>query len=296
MRKFSDRIRCWFGLACPRTAIVVNYLWKIHRMPHLRHPRSLNEKINWLKLHGDNKAIAHLADKYAVRSYVEKKGLGDILVPLLGKFDDVAALREAWPSLEAPFVIKANNSCQTVIVVKDKAGVNLEAILHTVQAWMDDREFWGFFVEPQYKYIEPCIIVEKFLTETGETAKHSSSLVDYKIWCFDGKPECLWVCTNRGPHGLDTQCFDFDWRQHPERLRFNHHFRKASMPLPRPAGLERMKECAAILSKGFPQVRVDFYCVGGKVYFGEMTFTSNGGFMTYFTPEYLLELGERCGL
>lgn len=38
------------------------------------------------------------------------------------------------------------------------------------------------------------------------------------------------------------------------------------------------------------------YWVDGKAWFGEMTFTSNGGCMPYFTEEYLLELGALCSL
>jgi len=95
---------------------------------------------------------------------------------------------------------------------------------------------------------------------------------------------------------LDMSCFDSDWNEHPERLVYSSHFRKPGISLPRPAGLEKMLEYASILSKGFPQVRVDFYCIGEKVYFGEMTFTSNGGCMPYFTDEYQRELGSLCKL
>ena len=73
-------------------------------------------------------------------------------------------------------------------------------------------------------------------------------------------------------------------------------FRRGAGELPRPEGLERMRECAEILSKGFPQVRVDLYCVGSKIYFGEMTFTSSGGCMPFYTRDYLLELGSLCKL
>ena len=52
-----------------------------------------------------------------------------------------------------------------------------------------------------------------------------------------------------------------------------------------------MIEKAAILSKGHKQVRVDFYNIDGKIYFGEMTLTSQGGYMNYFTKEFLLKMG-----
>ena len=54
-----------------------------------------------------------------------------------------------------------------------------------------------------------------------------------------------------------------------------------------------MLEVATILSQGFPQVRIDLYNIRGKVYFGEMTFTSEQGRMGYFTNTYQIELGKK---
>ena len=53
------------------------------------------------------------------------------------------------------------------------------------------------------------------------------------------------------------------------------------------------KALAEKLAKNIPFVRVDFYEVDGKVYFGELTFTSQGGFMDFYTPEFNKELGSK---
>ena len=55
----------------------------------------------------------------------------------------------------------------------------------------------------------------------------------------------------------------------------------------------KMLEYASILSQGFPQVRVDLYEVDGSIYFGEMTFTSMMGRMTYLTQQALLQMGQQ---
>ena len=52
----------------------------------------------------------------------------------------------------------------------------------------------------------------------------------------------------------------------------------------KPKGFEEMKELAKVLSAGIPHVRVDFYDVNGKVYFGELTFYHWSG-MKAFEPE-----------
>ena len=138
--------------------------------------------------------------------------------------------------------------------------------------------------------------MERFLQETGSSAEWSSSLVDYKVWCFDGRPECICTYYDRTPHSVRMACFDTDWNEHPERLVYSYHFLKSDVRIPRPEGLEKMLEYASVLSEGFPQVRVDFYNISGRIYFGEMTFTSNGGYMDYFTPAYLREMGALCRL
>ena len=60
----------------------------------------------------------------------------------------------------------------------------------------------------------------------------------------------------------------------------------------KPNNIEEMLRCAMALSIGFPQVRVDLYNIRGKIYFGELTFTSAFGFMNYYTQETLDEMGE----
>lgn len=50
------------------------------------------------------------------------------------------------------------------------------------------------------------------------------------------------------------------------------------------------------LSKDLPQARVDFYIVDNNIYFGEITLSSLGGRMTYFTPAALKEMGDKITL
>ena len=57
-----------------------------------------------------------------------------------------------------------------------------------------------------------------------------------------------------------------------------------------------MLDVAAKLSKGQPQVRVDLYYASGNIYFGEMTMTARGGFMTVFTQDALLDMGRQIVL
>ena len=57
-----------------------------------------------------------------------------------------------------------------------------------------------------------------------------------------------------------------------------------------------MIEMASRLSKGHPQMRVDMYNIDGRIYLGELTMTSQGGYMDYFSKELLEDMGKHINL
>ena len=156
------------------------------------------------------------------------------------------------------------------------------------------RKFGYLHCEPHYNKIYPQIIAEQFLE--NEQKSFSSSLIDYKVWCFDGKPFCIFVCYNRDHSTIDVNVYDTMWNVHPEYSNFTSHCRDGKGRCPKPILLDEMLKAASILSKGQPEARVDFYIVDGKLYFGEITLTSMFGRMDYFTKEYLVELGNQVQL
>lgn len=124
-----------------------------------------------------------------------------------------------------------------------------------------------------------------------ETKKVSFSLIDYKMWCFNGKCYYIWACANRDYHSTEVMTYDREWTAHPEYSIFKDGYRHGEL-LPRPKNLEHMIEVAEKLAEDFPCIRVDLYNVGGKIYFGELTFTSYGGLMDYFTEEFQILAGS----
>lgn len=134
-------------------------------------------------------------------------------------------------------------------------------------------------------------MAEELLDCTKQPIK-SSSLVDYKVWCFNGCPYCVFVLLNRTKKNVEIALYDTDWNPMNEKLKYSSHYRPASQNLPRPKSLHRMLQYSSILASDLPQSRIDFYEVDGKPYFGEITMTSAGGFMDYFTEDYLNEMGE----
>lgn len=264
--------------------------WKnFKRFPDFKNPKNLNEKILWMSLFSDTTLWSKCSDKYRVRDYIEEKGLGDILVPLYGKWvepDDIN-----WDELPKSFVLKTNNGCGTVLVIDDKNNYNEQDVKNRLKEWLK-KKLWLTTTEYHYKNIPPCIIAEGLLIPDSEDAKYSSTIIDYKIWCFDGKADSILVCSNRRNDGCDLSVFDTKWNYRRDASVFDKHHTERNQSLPKPNNLERMIEIAEILSKGFPEVRVDLYSIGGKIYFGELTFSSLGGLMTYYTDEELSRMGS----
>ena len=252
-------------------------------------PKDINEKIQWLKFNSNTTKWAEYSDKYLVRNHIEACGLKNILIPLLGKWKRAEDID--WEALPNQFVMKTNHGSGDVLICHDKSKINLTEWTHKFHRLL--KSSFGYeCAEPHYNKISSCIIAEELLDNI--VPEISSSIVDYKIWAFDGKPAYIFVCYNRTPQSLELGLYDLDWNFHQEYLLSTPHYIIGDKPMPRPEALDAMLEVASILSKGFPELRCDLYTVGKKVYFGEMTFTPAAGLIDYYTPEFLGILGDLC--
>jgi hypothetical protein len=241
------------------------YLKEAHKWFDPKNPRTLDEKLLWLNIYWRHPLKARCADKYAVRSYVEEHGLGHLLKELLGMY---ANSREIdFSRLPDRFVLKCTHGCGFNVFCTDKSKLDVEETRRKLDAWMklDISELAG---EMHYARIKPRIICENYLGDQSGKLP-----IDYKVYCFDGKAHCTMVCTDRGREKTKYDFFDREWKN---VLPYSRPGVSSNRPIPRPEGYEVMLDAAERLSKPFPFVRVDFYSVGGKAVFGEMTFTPNG--------------------
>lgn len=247
-------------------------------------PKTFNEKIQWLKLYDSTAEKTKLADKYLVRDWIKEKIGEEYLIPLLGvwdRFEDID-----FDTLPDQFVLKANHGSGWNVIVKDKESLNIEATRTKFNNWMKKNFAFCNGLELHYKDIEPKIIAEKYIkTDSG-------SVNDYKFFCFNGNIELIWVDANRYEGQHIRNIYSPDWELLPVTKDYPND---AGMDL-KPECYEKMNELARILSKDFICVRVDFYEVDGKVYFGEMTFTSGSGYGTFNPPEFDYELGSKLKL
>ena len=277
------------------TKYVLSKYWyrDFHYRLDWNNPKDLNEKIQWLILNSDTSEWSRLADKVAVRDYVKEKGLGHMLIPLLGVWND--ARKIDFDKLPDKFVLKCNHDSASVKIIDKSVGFDKKKIIEDFNNKL--RVKFGYLsCEPHYNRIPPMIMAEEYLPIDG--AGISKTPIDYKIWCFNGKPYIVWVAYNRdNVHGhVEVEQYDLKWNYHHEWGRFTNHYRDGGGKVPCPKSFDDMLNAAKLLSEGFPEVRVDFYDVSGKAYFGEMTFTSDCGRMPFYSKDFLLQMGELVDL
>ena len=285
----------FMGNHFPVTLIKWRYRYVFKRPIDLKNPKDLNEKILWAKLFSDTSKWTELADKYKVRQYVESLGLGQYLVKLYAVWFNAKDVN--FDDLPETFIIKANNGdgkgTNKIIKKSELTEEKKAETIKMIDEWLHRKNIGALHAEPQYKNMKPCVIAEEVLPlDSGST-----SLTDFKIWCFYGKEYYVWVCNDRcdGGNSAHVMTYDLEWNAHPEFSVFNSDYLRGEI-MPKPDTLKEMLEVAEKLSKGFPELRVDMYNVQGHIYFGELTFTSQGGFMDFYTPEFNLELGSKFNI
>lgn len=263
--------------------IINEYYNRYNRYPNLTYPSDLNEKLLWLSFYWRNPLKSRCADKYLCRDYATNVcGLPEnLLVPLLGVWDTAEDID--FDALPNQFVLKCNHGCGYNIIVNDKSALDTIQTKKQLNQWLSEN-FAGNVSEIHYRDINPHkIICEKYLPAIGD----DTSVIDYKLMCFNGSPSFILVCHNRDENGEPKLAtFSHSW----EQLFYTKNEKK--IDLSKPASLNKMIEYAHVLSKDFPFVRVDFYDVAGKPLFGEMTFTPYGNILTYFTPDVIAKYGK----
>lgn len=268
----AQSLRATCTLISPTLNTKITYLGKFHRRIDLENPKTLDEKIQWLKLNYylGNPLVTQCADKYAVREYVEKCGCGEILNELYFAWDSVDEID--WDTLPEKFVIKWNFGCGQNLICRDKSKLNKEETLKLLKKWYGiHNTFWLGYSEMQYKGIVPKLICERLIeTETGELP------LDYKLYCFNGVSKYVMLCTERETG--HPKYYFFDRARNLVRLNKRGLAAPEEFSIDFPDGYDELFKYADQLSVAFPFVRADFYLDRGKVIFGELTFTPCGGY------------------
>lgn len=249
----------------------------------LKQPERFTEKLQLYKLYHRDPLMTQCADKYSVREYIAAKGYKDILVPLYGVYGQAEDID--FEVLPKKFVLKTTNGSHTNILCEDKSKLDIKSTKKMLNQWLNA---WSGKVGREWSYhnIKPRIICEKYLDKD-----ENSDLIDYKIFCFNGEPFCLYVIVERfHPDGIKLGIYDTKFKKIPY---IRSDIRGLKSEAVKPKNFEKMVEIARELSKDFPHVRVDFYNIDGEIFFGELTFYDGSGYQGYVPDEFDFVLGKK---
>lgn len=239
-------------------------------------PITFNEKLQWLKLYDHKPVYTTMVDKYEAKQYVADRIGKEYIIPTLGvwdRFDEID-----FSKLPDQFVLKCTHDSGGLVICKDKSQLDLDSARKKINNCLKRNYFWVGREWP-YKNVKPRIIAEKYM-EDPETKE----LRDYKFFCFNGVAKALFIASDRQTAGEETK-FDF-FDINFNHLPFTNGHPNAEIAPTKPDSFSEMVTLAEKLSKGIPHVRVDFYDVNGKVYFGELTFSHWSGFVPFRPKEW----------
>ena len=263
----------------------IKYRLRVGNKLDLNHPKSFNEKLQWLKLYDRRPEYTQLVDKYKIRKYI-KETIGDeYLIPLLGVYENFDEIN--FNTLPDQFVLKCTHDSGGVVICTDKNKFDKYAVKEMLNRCLNNNYFYSSREWP-YKNIKPRIVCEKLLIEDNE-----QSLTDYKFYCFKGVPSYCQVIRDRGKNET-IDFYDQDWNHMP----FNglRKLPQSKKSYDKPVKYEMMYKLAQKLSKGFRFIRVDFYYTKGDIYFGELTFYPTSGFGNFYPEEWHHRIGEMINI
>lgn len=260
----------------------IQYRLKFNKKLDLKKPKTFNEKLQWLKLNDRNPDYIKMVDKFEAKKYVAGLIGDEYIIPTLGVWDSFDDIN--FDTLPNRFVLKCTHDSGGLVICKDKSSFNYEDARKKLTNWLNINFYYSSREWP-YKNIKPRIIAEEYMED-----EKSAELVDYKFFCFNGCPKFIYVSEGLSNHSTAKMDFlDMNYEKVPFKREDYKNFEK--LPL-RPVNFEKMKELAINLSKNITFIRVDFYEINGKLYFGELTFFPCAGFIKFSPEEWDRKLGD----
>ena len=259
------------------------FLFEMHYWPDLKHPKTFNEKIQWLKLHNRKPEFTTMVDKYAVKKYVADRIGEQYIIPTLGVWDSFDQID--FDSLPNQFVLKTTHGGGglAVVICKDKKTFDKRRAKRILEKSLNSDIYMKYREWP-YKDVPKRIIAEKYMVDESGT-----ELKDYKFFCFNGEPKYMLLVSGRQAGNKRFDYFDLNWNHLP----VHDVGCPGAERLPaKPDNFEEMIFIAKKLSKGMTHVRVDFYNINCKVFFGELTFFDGSGLCVYDPREWDFKFGQ----
>lgn len=248
---------------------------------NIDNPKKFNEKLQWLKLYNRRPEYTTMVDKYAVKDYVAKIIGEQYIIPTLGVWEKPEDID--WDKLPNQFVLKCTHDSGGLVICRNKVDLDKEAAKDKLRKCLRKNYYWAGREWP-YKNVPPRIIAEKYM----EVAPEVGDLPDFKVFNFNGEPKLVEIDYNRFVSHM-RNIYTIDWEKTDIKIDFPSDDNKV---FNKPEVMDELKDLCRRLSAGIPFVRSDFYIVDNKLFFGELTFFPDAGYVHLTPEEYQKKLGD----
>ena len=266
----------WYKGLSDRIFLTLKYRATFGRKLNLKNPERYTEKLQWIKLYERRAEYTTMVDKFLVKEYVSNKIGSEYIIPTIGVWDNFEDID--FNKLPNQFVMKCTHDSGGLVICKDKNNFDIVKARKKINDSLK-RNYYLTAREWPYKNVKPRIIIEAYMEDT-----RYSELRDYKFFMFNGKFKALYIASERQNKNEETK-FDFFDENFRKLDIFNGHPNSKIIP-DKPKNFELMVSLAKKLSENIPHIRVDFYEVDGKVFFGELTFSHMSGFEPFEPDEW----------
>jgi len=269
-----------FHIISDEKYLKMKYFFRTQKKLNLKNPELYNEKLQWLKLNDRKSFYTNLVDKFEVREYIQTKIGEKYLIPIYGvynKFDDIN-----FDTLPNEFVLKTTHDSGGVVICRNKNELNLRNVRKILEKSLK-RNFYYSSREYPYKNVVPKIICEKLMKDSLH-----EDLKDYKLFCFNGEVKMIQVDFDRFSNHKRNY-YDKEWGLLNLEIQYPNDPEKQ---IEKPLNFEKMISLAETLSQSHRHLRVDFYVIEEKIYFGELTFYHEAGFGKFSSSVYEKKLGD----
>lgn len=273
-KKFSDSLY-----------VKLMYYSRTGKRLNISNPSSFNEKLQWMKLYDHNPLYTRIVNKVTVKEYVADKIGREYVVPTLGvweRFEDIE-----FKKLPQQFVLKCNHDSGGLVICRNLSEFDFLNAKDKITRSLHRNYYWTGREWP-YKNVVPCVMAEQYLIDESQ-----NELKDYKFFCFNGTPRFFKVDFDRfidhhaNYYDLDMNLLEFGEIICPP---------VKEKVIKKPDNFEKMVDLAKVLSEGFPFLRVDFYNIKGKIYFGELTLFPASGAGPFVPASADIEIGKYLSL
>lgn len=269
---YSIGMHGWIRCLRDENYLKLMYWCRFGKKLNLESPKTFNEKLQWLKLNYRRPEFTNMVDKYEAKKIAESIIGTEYIIPTLGvwdKFDEID-----FADLPNQFVLKCTHDSGGLVICKDKSKLNIEKARKKIEKCLKRNYYWVGREWP-YKNVKPRIIAEQYMEDMND-----KELRDYKFFTFNGAVKAFFISQGRENGQTKADYYDVNFNH----LDFKWGYPNAENAPHKPEKLDEMLSAAEKIAKGHPQLRVDFYEVNGRVFFGEMTFYDGSGF-DGFEPE-----------